>query len=177
MNSTGLKETKSRIKILENFLIAVTIIGLSSLPYIHDIITIRGEGLKGWVPDWGLQAFLTDSNGYVLGFSSYRVFVYTLLIHLFSHIGYTGWFFEARGKLYRPFILVPVILSMYQIGIILFNWRSSAFNQPNTKIILTVALSLFLAYNFYFNNKKMIFNHFNKTKLKNEPEPTENYQN
>lgn len=177
MSSTELKEKKSRIKILENFLIAVAIIGLSSLPYIHDIITISGEGLKGWVPDWGLQSFLTDSEGYVLGFSSYRVFIYTLLLHLFAHIGYTGWFFEASGKLYRPFILVPVILSMYQIGIILFNWRSSAFNQPNIKIIITIVLSLFLAYNFYFNNKEIIKNHFNKAKLKNGPESTENYQN
>jgi len=177
MNSTELKEMKSRIKILENFLIAVAIIGLSSLPYIHDVITVRGEGLKGWVPDWGLQQLLTDSTGRILGFSSYRVFIYTLLLHLFAHIGYTGWFFEASGKLYRPFILVPVILSMYQIGIILFNWRSSAFNQPNTKIIITIVLSLFLAYNFYFNNKKMIKNHLKKTKLNNETESTENYQN
>ena len=169
MSFMELEEKKSKNKILKNFVLAVAIIGLSSLPYIHDVITVRGEGLKGWVPDWGLQALLTNNEGDILGFSSYRVFIYTLSIHLFAHIGYAAWFFEARGKLYRPFILVPVILSMYQVFIILFDWRFTDFNQPTIKIIITISLSLLLAYNFYYNNKEIITKHFNTKKTNTKP--------
>ncbi len=155
MNFTASTKMKSRIKILDHFFKAVAIIGLSSLPYIHDVITVRGEGLKGWVPDWGLQQLLMDNEGYIMGFSTYRVFVYTLLIHLFAHIGWVGWFFEARGRLYRPFLLVPVVLSLYQISIILLNSRATRFNEPDIKFYITIGLSLLLAVNFYFNNKEL----------------------
>jgi len=165
MSSMELTEKKSKIKILENFFKAMAIIGLSSLPYIHDVITVSGEGLKGWVPDWGLQAALADSDGYILGFSSYRVFVYTILLHIFAHIGWVGWFFDARGKLYRPFLLLPVTLSLYQIGIILFNSRFSTFNEPNIKIILTIVISTILAINFYANNKQLLAEHFKQRTL------------
>jgi len=155
---------KSKTKILDNFLKAMAIITLSSLPYIHDVITVSGEGLKDWVPDFGLQDLLTDSEGYTLGFSSYRVFVYTLLLHLFAHIGWVGWFFEAKGKLYRPFLLVPVALSLYQIGIILFNSRATTFNEPNVKIIITLIISFLLAINFFLNNKQLFTKHYKQTK-------------
>jgi len=168
MTSMESTEKKSKIKILDSFLKAMTIIVLSSLPYIHDVITVSGEGLKGWVPDWGLQRLLTDTDGYILGFSSYRVFVYTILLHVFAHIGWVGWFFDARGKLYRPFLLLPVTLSLYQIGIILFNSRFSTFNEPNIKILLTLIITSILAINFYANNKKILVEHFKKKKLKKE---------
>ena len=138
----------------------MAIIVLSSLPYIHDIITIRGGTFPTWVPDWGIQEFLTNSEGYVVGFSSYRVFIYTLLIHLFAHIGYLGWFFEAKDKLYRPFLLVPVSLSLYQIILIIFDSRSNDLNTPHTKIILTITISCLLAVNFFFNNKQLLKTHF-----------------
>lgn len=139
----------------------MAIVALSSLPYIHDVITIRGEGLKGWVPDWGLQNWLMDADGYILGFSSYRVFLYTFLLHLFTHIGWVGWFFDAQGKLYRPFLLVPVALSFYQLLIIISGSRLSSYNDPGIKFIITIALSLLIAINFYFNNKKIINYSFN----------------
>ncbi len=148
-----LTKTKSRKKILENLFKAVAIILLSSLPYIHDVITIKGEGLNTWVPDFGIRDLLTDAKGKTLGFSSYRVFIYTLFIHVFAHIGWAGWFFDAKGKLYRPFLLIPVALSFYQIGIIVSNSRSTSFNEPNVKISITILLSILLAVNFFLNNK------------------------
>ncbi|MFS4449024.1 hypothetical protein [Maribacter sp. 2307UL18-2] len=138
----------------------MAIIALSSLPYIHDTITVRGEGIKGWVPDFGLQSLLMDQDGYVLGFSSYRVFIYTFLIHLFAHLGWVGWFFEAIHKLYRPFLLVPVTLSLYQIIIILSNSRTTVFNEPDIKFLLTMGLSIAAALNFYFNNRETLNRHF-----------------
>ncbi|WP_291867378.1 hypothetical protein [Maribacter sp.] len=157
-------------KILKELLKAVAIIVLSSLPYIHDVITIRGGTFPTWVPDWGIQQFLTNSEGYVVGFSTYRVFIYTLLIHVFAHLGYLGWFFEAKDKLYRPFLLVPVSLSLYQIFVIMFDIRGTELNTPNTKIILTIVISSLLAINFFFNNNKMLTEHFLKHKnpLKNQ---------
>ena len=154
----------SKIEILKQLFKAVTIIALSSLPYIHDVITISGGEFPSWVPDWGIQQFLTNSEGYVLGFSSYRVFLYIFLIHLFAHLGYVGWFFEAKNKLYRPFLLVPVILSLYQITIILFDARRTDLNDPNTKFVLTITLSIILAINFFFNNKEILKAHFLKHK-------------
>lgn len=156
MNFMALIEMNSKNRILKNFFKAVAIVVLSSLPYIHDVITIKGEGLQGWVPDWGLQNFLMDADGYILGFSSYRVFLYTILLHIFAHIGWVGWFFDAKGKLYRPFLLVPVTLSLYQVLIIFLDFRGSPLNQPDIKLYFTLVFSLLLAINFYFNNKKLI---------------------
>ncbi|WP_298475287.1 hypothetical protein [uncultured Maribacter sp.] len=156
-------------EILKELLKAMAIIILSSLPYIHDVITVRGGTFPAWVPDMGIQELLTNSEGYILGFSSYRVFIYTLFIHVFAHLGYLGWFFEAKDRLYRPFLLVPVSLSLYQIFVIMFDIRGTQLNTPNTKIILTIVISSLLAINFFFNNNKILSEHFLKHKdsLKN----------
>ncbi len=154
-----LTKKKLKIRILDkNFGKWLAIILLSSLPYIHDVITISGDDTKTWVPDFGLSLLLTDNQGYILGFSSYRVFLYTLLIHLFAHIGWVGWFFDARGKNYRPALLVPVILSLYQITIILLNSRATKFNEPDVKVYITIILGLLLGINYIFNNKNKEYN-------------------
>lgn len=127
------------------------IVFISSLPYLHDVITIRGEGLKGWVPEFGLQEWLTDANGKVLGFSSYRVFIYTFLLHLFAHIGWVGWLLDAKGKSYRFFLLVPVILSGYTVLMLLLNARATAFNEFDTKIYITLGLTILLIFNYFIN--------------------------
>ena len=129
------------------------IVFISSLPYFHDVITIKGEGLKDWVPDFGLQELLTDSSGKVMGFSSYRVFIYTLLLHLFAHIGWVGWMLDAKGKSYRFFLLVPVILSGYTVALLLLNARATAFNEFDTKIYITLGLTIILILNFFINRK------------------------
>ena len=148
-----LTKTKSRKGILKNLLAAIGIIFLSSLPYIHDMITIRGEGLQSWVPDFGLQELLTDKNGKVMGFSSYRVFIYTLSIHLFAHIGWVGWMLDAKGKSYRFALLVPVVLSGYTVALLLFNARATEFNEPDTKFYITIVLSILVIVNFFINNR------------------------
>ncbi len=144
---------KVRRHIFKNLLAALSIVFISSLPYLHDVITIRGEGLKGWVPDFGLQELLTDVHGGVMGFSSYRVFIYMLFIHLFSHIGWVGWFLDARGKSYRFFLLVPVILSGYTVALLLLNARATAFNEFDTKLYITLGLSIILILHFFMNRK------------------------
>jgi len=111
-----------------------------------------GEGTRSFVPDLGLENMLTDSEGYVLGFSSYRVFLYTLFIHLGMHIAFVGWWFAAQGKRYRPILLLPVAMSLYQVLIIVSNTRDTAFNEPGTKLYILLGLCLLLGVNFYYNN-------------------------
>jgi hypothetical protein len=136
-----------------DFIRWLAIVILSALPYIHDLITIRNVGPKSWVPDLGIEALLTDPDGRVLGFSSYRIFLYTFLLHLFAHIGWTGWFFDAKGKTYRTALLIPVALSLYQLTIILTDTRSTHLNAPDTKLYITFILGILLAINYFFNNK------------------------
>jgi len=130
----------------------VAIIGLSTLPFLHDIITEIGEGTRSFVPDLGLETALTDVEGYVLGFSSYRVFLYTLFIHLAMHIAFVGWWFAAQGKRYRPILLLPVAMTLYPILLIVSNARDTTFNEPSTKIYVLLALCLLVGINFYYNN-------------------------
>ena len=146
--------TKSQRKILKNLMVSLGIIFISSLPYLHDLITIRGEGLAPWVPDLGIEKALTDADGKVMGFSSYRVFLYTMLIHLFAHVGWVGWMLDAKGKSYRFALLVPVVLSGYTIALLLFNARATEFNKPDTKFYLTLFLSIIVILNFFINYKR-----------------------
>lgn len=148
--------TKSRRTILKNLMVSLGIIFISSLPYLHDLITIRGEGLAPWVPDLGIEKALTDADGKVMGFSSYRVFLYTLLIHLFAHIGWVGWMLDAKGKSYRFALLVPVVLSGYTVALLLFNARATEFNEPDTKFYLTLFLSIIVILNFFINYKRKV---------------------
>lgn len=95
----------------------------------------------------GIEEFLTDVNGKVHGFSTYRVFLYTLLILLFFQIGWTIWLCVCKRKSYFLALLIPIILGWYQVGIVLLNLRKSPFNSLITKLFillgLTVILSLF----------------------------------
>jgi len=130
----------------------LAIIALSTLPFLHDIITEIGEGTRGFVPNLGLETALTDGEGYVLGFSSYRVFLYTFFIHLGMHIAFVGWWFAAQGKRYRPILLLPVAMSLYQVLLIVSNARDTTFNEPGTKLYILLGLCLLLGLNFYYNN-------------------------
>ena len=126
---------------------------MAVLPFFHDIITDRTGNLKPWVPNFGIEAMLTDSEGYVRGLGNYRILVYLLCIYLFSHLGWIGWFFDARGRKFRPFLMVPAALSFYQVVVIAMSWRETEFNSPNIKLYITIGLSVLLAINFYYNNK------------------------
>lgn len=126
---------------------------MATLPFFHDIITDRAGELREWVPNFGIEAVLTDAEGYVRGLGNYRILVYLFCIYLFSHLGWVGWFFDSRGKKYRPFLLVPAALSFYQVVIIAMSWRETEFNSPNIKLYITIGLSILLAINFYYNNK------------------------
>lgn len=139
----------SVVKVIVWGLVAVS----ATLPFLHDVITNRNGASWSWVPNLGIESFLTDSEGMVRGLRSYRLLLYLFGIYLFSHLGWIGWFMDAIGKKYRVFLLVPAALSLYQIILILLSSRETEFNSPSINLYITVGLSILVAINFYFNNK------------------------
>lgn len=138
---------------IKRIMVWVLLFIMALLPFYHDIITERGIGLRSWVPNFGIEQMLTDSEGYVRGLGSYRILVYLFCIYLFSHLGWIGWFFDSRGRKFRPFLLIPAALSFYQVVVIAMSWRETEFNSPSIKFYITIGLSILLAINFYYNNK------------------------
>ena len=135
------------------FLAWILLFIMATLPFYHDIITDRSGTLRDWVPDLGIEALLTDGEGMVRGLGNYRILVYLFCIYLFSHLGWIGWFMDSRGKRYRPFLLVPVALSLYQVIVIAMSWRETEFNSPSIKLYVTLGLGIILAINFFYNNR------------------------
>jgi hypothetical protein len=142
---------------LRKILKLTVIIAATTLPFLHDILTERSGEIRSWVPIVGMQNFFTDSNGDVLGFWNYRVFTYTIMLHIYAHLGWLGafvYFYYPKLRKVRSFLLVPVALSFYSIIIILLNWQGKGFNQPDVKFYITIVLSILLAINYFFNHKK-----------------------
>lgn len=144
----------------KNVLLWLSILTISTLPYFHDIITLRDASLRNWVPIVGLQSLLTDNENFVGGFGSYRAFVYFLMLHIYAHLGWLGAFiyYGLQNKKPRPFLLAPVIVSLYSVIIILLNWQETGFNKPDVKFYITIGLSVMLVLNYYFNYKVNIKN-------------------
>ena len=125
----------------------------ATLPYIHDILTLPRVGTKPWVPNFGIEYFLTISEGNVWGFRTYRTFLLMLSLQIFAHIPLVGWIMDARYKKYRPFIFVPLALSALQIVVILLDKTDSLLSVPNFKLFITLTLGILIGYIFFFRNK------------------------
>tara|TARA_R110001583_G_scaffold135308_1_gene287093 strand:+ start:747 stop:1604 length:858 start_codon:yes stop_codon:yes gene_type:complete len=134
-------------------IVYVILFMLAILPFLHDVITDNGGTLRPWIPNFGIEAILTDSEGLVRGLRSYRLLIYLFSIYLLSHLGWIGWFMDSRGKRYRPFLLIPVALSLYQVIVIVMSWRETEFNSPSIKLYVTLGLGIILAINFFYYNK------------------------
>jgi len=137
---------------------------ISTAPYLHDIITISGTGVKEWIPEVGIVDFLSDASGKVWGFNSYRIFLLTLSLQVFAQVAWAGWLHDAMYKLYRPFLLVPLGLSLYQVIVMLLNKTDTSINQPNVKLVLILCIASIVCYNYFFKNKLM------KSKFVDTPE-------
>lgn len=138
---------------------AVGIIVVSTLPYFHDLVT-DPYGVREWVPVIGVERVLSQGEGdemVVMGFSSYRMFLYTFFIHLFAHIGFVGWMMDAKGKSYRIALVVPVILSGYTVALLLFNAKASEFNSTGVKFFITIIATIGVIV-FYFLDRRRKLN-------------------
>ncbi len=143
---------KLRTRILDGFWVVMAIIALSSLPYFNEVITTK-EGVKDWVPVLGIEALLTDTNGRVLGFSTYRMLIYTLLISIFTEIGWVVWLWVTKRRPYNLALYVPVFFGLYQIFLIIFNLRRTWANDWDIKLYILLALSiLFMGIFLYRKN-------------------------
>ena len=156
---------KGNIISLKVLLIWLLFFLISTGPYFHDIVTKAGIGVKEWIPILGIEEFLTYSNGKVWGFGSYRIFILTVSLQVFAQIGWAGWLHDAKYKLYRPFLLVPVGLSLYQIVVVLFDQTVSYVNRPDVKLLVILAISSVVCYFYFFKNKSFNSNSENPNKM------------
>lgn len=122
----------------------MAILLLSSLPYFNDVITTQ-DGVREWVPNLGIEELLTDTNNRVLGFSSYRMLIYTLSIFVFSEIGWATWLLVTRRRPYHLALYVPFLFGLYQIFLILLDLRRTWANDWDVKLFLISGLSILFA--------------------------------
>ena len=141
-------------KILNYIMVALLIYFCTTLPFLHDIITNKGSGTKDWIPDLGIETFLTDSEGKVNNYSSYRVFIYFFFLHLFAAIGWMGWHKDATGKPYKFLLILPAVLTFYTTLLILFNARDTKFNEPETKLFISFIIIAIIASFFFYKYYK-----------------------
>lgn len=140
--------------------VASLIIVIAMLPFIHDIITDKKEGVKEWVPDLGIEERLTYKNeagsAKVMGYSSYRIFLYFFFEYIFTAIGWFLAFLYARHKAFRTFLLLPAFIALYNLLILLFDYRETTFNEANTKIFIILVLSFLLMTRFLYRHYKSL---------------------
>lgn len=135
LEKTKLKTKTSAKVIAKHFWVALMIIGISMLPYLHDLLPNLPEGE-------------------IFGYSSWKSFLWSTSMYIFSHLGWLFAYYLAKGKPYRFAILIPVFLSLYQIIIIFANLRGSAvLNGISAKLVITFFISILLIINFFKNNR------------------------
>lgn len=147
------KKNKKTTKKLASIWILFFLVSL--LPYLHDILTFRTGDIRPFVPNLGIAAFLSQNNP-VMGWNNYRAFIFILTTHIFAQIGWAGWFFDARNRLIRPFLLVPIIFNLYETTVIAFGIQAIAFSKPDWKLYTAILLAILIAANLYFNSKKAL---------------------
>jgi len=128
---------------------------ISTFPYFHDLIFTKSGLLKNWVPVLGIESLLTLSDNSVWGFYNYKIFIYTLQIQIIGQIVWVGWFIDANYKLYRPFLLVPIILNLFEIVVIAIEWRVEHIALPGWKLALVLCSGFIIAILFFIKNKNV----------------------
>jgi hypothetical protein len=131
MTSKQSKKVKFMTMTFKDAIVAVFIILLSTLPYLHDIVS-------------------RDLSFPASGYKSLRVFLYVVLTNIFGIIGFIGWFVEAKEKQYRFALLVPILMNTYQLLIYIFDMKKSSFNDFDFKIHVTIAVTLVVTLNYFY---------------------------
>lgn len=133
----------------------ITLLLVSALPYMHDIISPRGMGVQEWVPFGGLEHLVKLEEGNYWGFGSYRALALSFFVLLFAQISWAGWFMDARYNLYKPFLLVPLGLSLYELVVLLTVQTDTYLNKPDIKLFVVLALGVAIGVVYYFKNKNL----------------------
>ncbi len=127
--------TKSKKTIFKNLLVALLIIAMSFLPYLHDFEIFKG--MKGFS-----------------GFSSLRIGIWVVSLFM---VGLSGWIFaflNSKGKQYRMAMLAPIFMLSFQLLIYLFDSRKTTTNEFSTKILLNLCLAVVLVVLYFYGLKK-----------------------
>jgi len=133
----------------------LSITAISTFPYFHDIISPRGLGIQDWVPFDGFESLVKLGEKNYWGFRSYRALVLTIFVQLFAQLMWAGWWLDAKYSVYKPFLLVPLGLSFFELTMILMVQKDAYLNKPDTKLFLVLAFGVFLGILYYFKNKKL----------------------
>lgn len=128
-------------------------IACSLLPFIHDIIANKEGVVRSWIPNLGVEIFLTDTEGYVLGYGSYDVFLFILGLYVSMFLAWFVALYFARFKPYRFAFFFPVVLFGYELFLNIFNLGETKLNRLNYKIIVFIILGILLVLNFFLNKK------------------------
>lgn len=115
------------------FKIVATILVATLLIYIHDAIP------KGW--------------GQV-GKSSLRVFLYTVNAELRFLLVLFLLFWVAKGRVWRFSLVLPIVLTTYQLIIRLFCLQNTSYNEFDTKFVVTFLLAVALIV-YYFKHRRL----------------------
>lgn len=135
-SSTKIQESikKKSNKLTSSFIIAIIILLVSFLPYVHDLNIFR------------------DVAGFS-GFSSLRIGIWVVSMFTF---GLTGWilaFFNSKNKPYRFMMLAPIFMATIQLLIYVLDFRNNTINEFNIKVLINFLISLFIIVT-YFKAKK-----------------------
>ncbi|MEL7270189.1 MAG: hypothetical protein AAGL34_11490 [Bacteroidota bacterium] len=152
---TALGIAPKKIFTLKIVLVWLIFYVISTFPYIHDIIHPRGTGIQDWVPFGGFKEFVELGERNYWGFSSYRALVLTLFMQLLAQIIWAGWWIEAKYSLYKPFLLVPLGLSLYELSMIVMVQQDTFLNKPDLKLVLILGLGAIIGVIYYFKNEAM----------------------
>ncbi len=128
------------------------LIGLSSLPFLHELIVNENGLFAWWVPDLNLRELLKDDKGHILGYSSYRVFLYYISSYTAILIALIGWYSVARAKnrFYANAILLCALSVVYHIFLILSNNRKTDYNALDPKLVGTAIIAAILFGIYYY---------------------------
>lgn len=133
----------------------LVIAAISTFPFFHDIVSPRGLGIQNWVPFNGFEGLVKLGEENFWGFRSYRALVLTVFVQLFAQLMWAGWWLDAKYSIYKPFLLVPLGLSFFELTIILMVQKDAYLNKPDIKLFLVLAFGVFLGILYYFKNKKL----------------------
>lgn len=150
ISSRGISD---KINTRKNFKAALGILIVSTLPYLHNIISTEDGKPKEWLPNLGIYETFASTDGIFLGYSSYGIFVYMASVS-FSYL--FAWFCAlhfAQNRPYRFVFYFPVTLSAYQFLLVIFNLRHTQLNDLSSKVILVFVVALLCIFNYFLNKK------------------------
>jgi hypothetical protein len=130
---------------------ALGILLATMLPYLHSVVSDQEGNPRKWVPNIGFVKNFTSTDGKILGYSTYEVFVYMASVNFSYMFAWLCALHFAQNRPYRFVLFFPAALSTYQFLIVIFNLRETQLNELSTKIVIVLIVALIIIINYFFN--------------------------